>query len=199
MARILSLLTEQSSVTLPNLRAILGGFHLNSSNPALDCTAFDKLAHDTSANLTPSFYSCGAYLPGETKDVAKHHKVSNKSLHLSKPVKAIIIIISVIAGLLLCGLLLQWIERKRRRRGSDVEEVVDLSSVGSGRSTASGGGVTRHEEGDELPEYRRVGKKGEVPPGYVESVSENRGTDQVAAGNANTGAADAGEMEITVE
>ncbi|KAF8859239.1 hypothetical protein BDZ45DRAFT_742477 [Acephala macrosclerotiorum] len=37
-----------SSVTLPDLRSILGGFHVNSSNTALDCTAFDKLAAQSS-------------------------------------------------------------------------------------------------------------------------------------------------------
>jgi hypothetical protein len=46
-------------------------------------------------------------------------------------------------------------------------------------------GVTRSvEEGDALPKYQRVGKPGEVPPGYT--PRENVGANQVEAGNMNT-------------
>jgi hypothetical protein len=46
-------------------------------------------------------------------------------------------------------------------------------------------GVTRVAEGgDPLPKYERVGKPGEVPPGYT--PTENSGANQVEAGNVNT-------------
>ncbi|CZR62807.1 uncharacterized protein PAC_12704 [Phialocephala subalpina] len=155
-----SLTGNFSNVTLPNLRSILTGFHLNSSNAAMDCTTFDKLAD--SESWTSSFYSCGAYLPGENKDLAKHYQSPKKSLALSRPVKAIIIILSIIAGFFLCALLTRWWWRKRHpRRRSVAEEPVDLGDMGHTR---------QQSEGEGLPKYTRVGKPGEVPPGYNEGV-----------------------------
>jgi hypothetical protein len=153
---------------LPNLRSIIGGFHLNSSNPALDCTAFDKLADENS--WTSSSYSCGAYLPGETTDVAKHYQVPNKGLQISKSAKAIIIIVSIVAGILLCALLMRWYGLWKGRREAHAGEAMNLGDVGYREGD-------RPSEGDKLPEYRRVGKPGEVPPGYAEN--ENVGAHQV--------------------
>lgn len=68
------------SVSLPSLHNIIGGFHLNSSDSALDCTAFDKLAD--SNGLRSSVYSCAAYLPGTTKDLAKHYHAPDTDIHL---------------------------------------------------------------------------------------------------------------------
>ncbi|RDL35878.1 Uncharacterized protein BP5553_06490 [Venustampulla echinocandica] len=174
-----------SNVTLPSLRNIIGGFHLNSSNPDFDCTTFDKLSDRSS--WSSSFYSCGAYLPGSTKDLAKHYQAPDRDLELSKPVRAIIIILSVIAGLFLCALLMRlYVKKTRGRRGS-------LTRSGS-RTVAGIGaegdmdleelGVTRSVEGDGLPKYRRVGRPGEVPPGYT--PSKNVGANQVETGNVNT-------------
>ena len=164
---------------MPNLRSIIGGFHLNSSNPGLDCTAFDKLADET--KWTSSFYSCGAYLPGETKDVAKHYQVPDKDPQISKSARVIIIIVSIVAGILLCALLMRWYGRRKARREVQTEEVVDLRDVvvtesGEGDRPSEG---DRHSEREELPEYRKVGKSGEVPPGYAEN--ENGGAHQVGS------------------
>ncbi|KAF8859786.1 hypothetical protein BDZ45DRAFT_620419 [Acephala macrosclerotiorum] len=167
-----SLAGNFSNVILPNLRSILTGFHLNSSNSNLDCTTFDKLA--ISEGWASSFYSCGAYLPGETKDSAKHYQAPNQGLALSKPVKAIIILLSIIAGLFLCAFMTRWWWRRRHpRRGSVAEEpiVVDLGDMGHTR---------QQSEGEGLPKYSRVGKPGEVPPGYNEGVVT--GSPQVEAG-----------------
>jgi hypothetical protein len=137
---------------------------LNSSNPTFDCTEFDKLADQYSWNS--SFYSCGAYVPGTTKDVAKHYYPPSGGL-ISKPVKAILVIVSVILGLLVFGLATRWWSRRKaraRRRGSEGQaegDVVSLGSVGVSRRTTG--------ETDGLPQYSRVGKPGEVPPGYVEA------------------------------
>jgi len=175
-------------VLLPSLRNIIEGFHLNSSNPDFNCTAFDKLSDQSS--WSSSFYSCGAYLPGSTKDLAKHYNAPNNEFKLSSPVKAIIVTLSIIAGLFLCALLMRlYVNKTKKRRGSLTR---------SGSATVAGIGVeggnidleevrvTRlaEEEEDALPKYQRVGKPGEVPPGYT--LSENLGADQVDAGNVNT-------------
>ncbi|KUJ06312.1 uncharacterized protein LY89DRAFT_412796 [Mollisia scopiformis] len=164
------------TVTLPSLRNIIGGFHLNSSDPDFNCTTFDKLASETS--WSSSFYSCGAYVPGSPKDLAIHYQTPNNEFKLSKPVKAIIIILSVIVGLFLCALLLRLYSRKTAgRRGSlsrnrSREDGVDLDETGVTRSAEEGA--------DALPKYRRVGEPGEVPPVYQASE------DAVEAGNQNT-------------
>jgi hypothetical protein len=126
---------------------------------------------------TSSFYSCGAYLPGETKDVAKHYQVSDKGLQISKSARAIIIIVSIVAGILLCALSMRWYGRRKARRRIHAEEVVDLRDVvvtenGEGHRSSEGDRHSerdRPSEGEGLPEYRKIGKFGEVPPGYVEN------------------------------
>jgi len=71
--------------------------------------------------------------------------------------------------------------------GIGVEEGdMDLEEVGVTRSV---------EGGDELPKYRRVGKPGEVPPGYT--PSENVGANQVEARNVNTETLNTARVEGT--
>ena len=169
-----SKLIRDTSVTLPSLHSIIGGFHLNSSNAALDCSAFDKVADQSGWNS--SFYSCGAYLPGEAKDIAKHYQVPDRGFQISKSARAIIIIVSIVAGILSCALLMRWCGRRKARREVYTEEAVDLGDV---VVTGHGEG-DRPSEGDRPPEYRKVGKPGEVPPGYAEN--ENGGAHQVEEG-----------------
>lgn len=80
-----------------------------------------------------------------------------------------------------------YVNKTRGRRGS-------LTRSGSGTVAGIGVeegdmdleevGVTRSVEGgDALPKYQKVGKPGEVPPGYT--PSENVGANQVEGGNAN--------------
>lgn len=178
---------DLSNVTLPSLRNIIGGFHLNSSDPVFDCTAFDKLSDQRS--WSSSFYSCGAYPPGSTKDLAKHYQGPNNEFELSKPVKAIIVILSVIVGLFLCALMMRlFVSRTRERQGSLIRSrsgTVTRLGVEAGDIDLDDVAVTRPvEDGDALPKYQRVGKPGEVPPGYT--PSENVSANQLEAGNLNT-------------
>lgn len=170
------------SVTLPSLRAIIGGFHLNSSSSVFNCSTFDQLADQL--HLSSSQYSCGAYPPGDSGDVAIHYHSPSKGISLSKPAKALVVIISTVAGLLLFALLLQLCRRRSRR--SDTGESVDMRSLGSRRSqrsTNSQGVVRQASQDDGLPAYRRDPKPGEVPPGYGETQAQDQGASSAGAEN----------------
>jgi hypothetical protein len=68
---------------------------------------------------------------------------------------------------------MRWYGRWKARGGIHAGEAVDLGDM---IATEYREGV-RPSEGDKPPEYRRVGKPGEVPPGYAEN--ENVGAHQV--------------------
>ncbi|KAE9369858.1 hypothetical protein N431DRAFT_414184 [Stipitochalara longipes BDJ] len=183
----ISLSGDFLTVTLPSLRNLIGSFHLNSSNPNFDCTTFDKLSDQS--NWSTSSYSCGAYLPGSSTDLAKHYQNPDHDFNLSKPVKAIVVILSVIVGLFVIALLMRlYVNKTRVRQGSLTRSsswTVPGARVSDGDVEIEEVGVTRAPEGgDALPKYERVGKPGEVPPGYT--PTENAGTNQVEAGNVNT-------------
>ncbi|KAH9206916.1 hypothetical protein DL95DRAFT_416107 [Leptodontidium sp. 2 PMI_412] len=162
-----------SSVTLPDIRTVLGGIHITSSNVGLDCTAFDKLAVQN--GWSSSFYSCAAYAPGSTKDVAVHYKAPNDDFVLSKPVKAIIVILSVIAGLFLCALLMKWYFSKTAIRRGSVTAVQQAAAVEEARESGEMG-VHRQDSGDiQLPKYQKVGLPGEVLPVYTPAYTESGG------------------------
>jgi hypothetical protein len=73
---------------------------------------------------------------------------------------------------------MRWCGRRRARRGGNTnpEEAVDLGDVGVVRSDSN-----PLSEGEILPKYRKVGKPGEVPPGYAENG--NQGAHQAEARN----------------
>jgi hypothetical protein len=155
----------------------------------LSCVSFDDvyllLASEEKNKTLPSsyFYSCSAYPPGSTKDVALHYKQPKKLL--SKPAKVVLITIGVILGFLIIGGAGRWYNNKypalqpeQRRQAGQAVTLEDLS-----------GGVVRaeDEEGDHPPKYARVGLPGEVPPGYDESLNSSREADVQDANTASPG------------
>lgn len=147
---------------MPKLTRMRETFHINSSSGSLDCSFFDKLRYSQLnsidamygyVNGSASSYSCGSFLPGTTKDVAKHWKAPFK---LTGPARSAIIAVSAVIGVALFVLAI-WLRRRWRKKhpipeqvNGRVEQDVDLQDLNG------------------LPPYRRVAKPGEVPPRYRE-------------------------------
>ncbi|KAH6680608.1 hypothetical protein B0J14DRAFT_269496 [Halenospora varia] len=158
---------DLQSVSLPKLANIQGGFHINTTSSKFNCEFFDKLSQSSAANRN-SDYSCRASSPESNKDTAVHFK---PSCHggwncLPKASRAVLIIVFVVFGsipfLFAFKKLWQW---WRPAKPVPVEPI-RMDEVRTERP--------QHEVGDgvePLPEYRPVGKPGEVPPAYSTDVA----------------------------
>ena len=159
-------------------------FHINSTNSYLNCTSFDKLNYDYLATYTTSrgenptlpsgySYSCSAYPPGSTKDVALHYQPPKPPAwnELSETEKQGVIIASVIVGLLIAWVLFWWWRKKHPKPPS--EDRVRQNEDGLDLGDLSGGVVRAEEDGvHRPPQYRRVAKPHEVPPGYGVTLNQ---------------------------
>jgi hypothetical protein len=163
-------------------------FYLNSTNPNLNCTGFDKLNYEyltfkaskgENHTLPSSYnYSCSAYPPGSTKDVALHYHPPRKSPwdKMSKAERIVVVIASVVVGWTMLWAAYRFWRKKHpkpqpeQRGGIDGDEV-DLDDLT--------GGVIREEEDavHRPPQYRRVAKPHEVPPGYTVELNEVRSSE----------------------
>ncbi|TVY35342.1 Protein ecm33 [Lachnellula subtilissima] len=160
--------------SLPLLTEIGGGIYSGdfviANNSAL--TALDGLgklaAVDGSTNLSgnlynsdiskyPNRYSCGT--SGTSTDTAIHYHPPSSGPAIPKATKVVIIIVCIVAALLATGIGLRWWAKRRRRGRVPEEPPISLRELGVGEEE-EGEGV------DGLPPYRRMGKPGEVPPGY---------------------------------
>jgi hypothetical protein len=140
-----------------------------------NCTPFDRLSYSPTNKGARNAYSCSATAPGSTKDTAIHYSQGKPSL-LPKGAMAIIIIISIVAGLGALGYGLGCIHRRRIARRQVAPAPVQLADMGV--LIPSIRVPHQHEDGDgieRLPEYSRHGKPGEVPPKYNESESQQIG------------------------
>jgi hypothetical protein len=163
-----------------------GAFHLESTASSFDCSPFDRM-HLSTIEFGSKYgsysngyynyeYQCQAIPPGGQKDVARHYKPPYKFPRGGKI--ALIVVGSIIGAIILLFILRwmnranestpkpqQWAERRTRRAGG--ADGIDLETVGE----------------DGLPSYARVGKPGEVPPGYSsgDDVRETDGASSTAA------------------
>ncbi|KAH8672559.1 hypothetical protein BGZ60DRAFT_281739 [Tricladium varicosporioides] len=157
---------DLQSVSFPKLANIEGGFHINTTSLKFNCEFFDRLSQSSAANRN-SDYSCQATSPGSSEDTAIHFR---PSCHggwncLPKASRAVLIIVFVVFGsipfLFAFKKLWQW----RRPAKPVISEPIRLDEIRAER--------LQHEVGDgvePLPEYRPVGKPGEVPPAYSTDV-----------------------------
>jgi hypothetical protein len=158
------------SVTIPKLIDYTAGFHIASTYANFNCTPFDRLSYSSVNAGSRKLYSCSGIAPDSTRDTAIHYSKS-KSLVLPKGAMAIIIIVSVVAGLGVLAYAHRCIHRRRiaRRQVAPAQvPLADTSVIIPGNRT-----IHYHEDGDGiemLPEYSRVGKPGEVPPKYDEGA-----------------------------
>lgn len=164
----------------------LSSFLLHSTAPDLDCRYFDQLndatIHSKHTKRLPKnyTYSCHAVAPGSTRDRAKHWK---PPFHLSKGGKIALIVIASVLGACLLLPLLRWCDRRAARR---------LARLAAQRND-----IPLETAADGLPSYRRVGRAGEVPPGY-HGESEVCETDEEPTPPADVAVWEAGTVDSPV-
>jgi len=139
-------------------------FLLNSTASTLDCSYFDHMNEVTNkySSEKPSHYTytCQAIPPGSKKDHAKHWKPPYR---LPDSGKHAFIAIGALIGALILITFLRWLTRVNSRL--EQERPIQLVRRARGDPNAIPLETARVGE-DGLPSYARVGKPGEVPPGY---------------------------------
>ena len=96
---------------------------------------------------------------GTPTDTAIHYHPPSSGPAIPKATKVVIIIVCIVVGLLMIGIGLRYWAKRRRRGRVPEEPPISLRELGVGEEEQG-------EAVDGLPAYRRVGKPGEVPPGY---------------------------------
>lgn len=138
-----------------------------------DCITFDRLYYNYTERypeLSAPEYSCGAYSssnkPGQS-DAAEHWTPAGKSGNRNP----VLIIVFLVLGMIIVALSVRWY----RRRGKKALRERSVEGVELGESDET----VRTEPGNEHrpPQYTRMGKPGEIPPAYNESVREVDGID----------------------
>ncbi|TVY18208.1 Protein ecm33 [Lachnellula arida] len=143
-------------VSLPAMDNMSDGFHLLTTAPDFNCSGFDRLFYSSDISKYSDRYSCAT--SGTRTDTAIHYRPPSSGPAIPKATKVIIIIVCIVAALLATGIGLRWWAKRRRRGRVPEEPPISLGELGVGEE--EGEGV------DGLPAYRRMGKPGEVPPGY---------------------------------
>jgi hypothetical protein len=140
---------------MPSLKKLLSDFSISSTDLSLDCFFFDKLKSNSGYDKAYS-YSCHAISPNTTTDVATHwHPASLPTVG-----KVFIALAAIlVAALSIIWWWYKWGEPKRER----------AKAAAQARENGTELRTVVKRDPNEPPLYTRVGKPGEVPPGYHET------------------------------